>query len=107
MHVPKTGGSYQSHCEWAFEVPTTPREKLVLLALAARPGADAQHLIRRTGMTYGAVKEALEDLLTDGWIYKSFDGGYLTDVAAEEMQELPQPESALARQLAHTLARSR
>lgn len=104
MHYPKAGGARLAHLEWALDVPTTPREKLVLVALASRPGSTAEHLAHRTGMTVTATKEAVEDLMSDGWIYHCFDGGYLVDIAAEELRDFPMPQSALAAELAQSLS---
>lgn len=104
LHQVKAGTSYRIQVEWALDSPTGPRDKLILLALVSRPGATAEHLERRTGMLLGAVKEALSDLLEDGWIYKAYDGGFIAEPAAEEMLEFPVPQSALATELAQTLS---
>jgi hypothetical protein len=105
-HQLRSGVSLEQSVEWAIEVPTAPREKLLLVAIAARPGAAASHLARCTGMTVPTVRESARDLLDDGWIYGTHDGGYLVDVAAEPMTELPGQDSPLGDQLARVLSRA-
>jgi hypothetical protein len=101
----KPNGDIVAYIEWAFDVPVAPREKIILVALAARPGGNLTHLVRRTGMTEFVVYTALQDLLVDGWICHDVNGGYLIEISAEEIIDLPLPDSALASQLAQAIVR--
>lgn len=65
----------------AFQTCAEPRDKAVLVAIAAAPDADLDRLCDLTSMTIAAVRDSVHWLMTHDHIFITLRGGYVIHTA--------------------------
>lgn len=68
---------------WAWDQETTPREKSVLIAVAAHPGASVEEIAGRCCMSETATLEAVKELAWSSLLVVVEDFGLAIPLAAE------------------------